>query len=419
MSKNKSRLLIVALGLALAMMASGIELAIAKTSLEVWINDFNPDTKKWIETELIPSFEKENPDIEVTMRFIGWGQHSEQFLTAWASGKVPDVFEPALEQAAEMVATGQTIPLNKYIDASGLDLGDFFPVGYEPYTIDGKLYTIPFRLDIRTINWRKDIFAEVGLDPNVPPDTWEDLRDYALKLNIREGKRLVRQGFNVNPDAQLYMEFLWQNGGEALTEDDDQAIFNSPEGVEALQFLVDLYNDLLPPGTAQLPQTPIPYFATGQQPLKYGSAGDYRDVMRYAPEHIEDVGIAPPLKKAKRVNNVFGGGFAISSVSQHPDEGWKFIEFFTRQENIIKFCQLCGTMPSRKSAVESPYFRDNPPLVSALDAAQYGKVYVVIPEWWMLASKLQDEIELAFNNKKTALEALNDAARTWNEVLAR
>ncbi|MGQ9632408.1 MAG: ABC transporter substrate-binding protein [bacterium] len=391
-----------------------------KVTLQAWINDFNPESKKWITDTMMADFEAKNPNIKVEMQFIGWSHHSEKYLTAWAGGEVPDIFEPALEQAAEMIAEKQVIPLDEYVAKWG-QIGDFFPVGYEPYMQGGKYYTIPFRLDIRNIYYRKDIFKEVGLDPEKGPDTWDDLRAMALKLNVRKGNKLERLGFNVeigNFGAQEFVEFVWQSGVEMLNEAQNKATFNVPKGVEALEFLTKLYNDLRPVGTATLPQSPIPYFATGQLPMSYGGSWLYRNVLTYAPDRIGDVGVSLPLMKVKRVNNVFGGGFSITTKTKHPAEAWKFIEYFVSTETQAKYNELVGNMPSRKSVVEYKFFQ-NPVLRKVLDSAQYGKVYVIVPTWWEMLTKLGDQLELSYNLKKSPKQALDDAAAEWDRILSK
>ena len=118
-----------------------------EVALQACSNDCNPESRAFMVDELIPQSQADNPGVTLEMQFIGWGNHSEKYLTAWAGGEVPDIFEPALEQAAEMIAKGQTIALDKYVSAWG-EIDDFFAVGCEPYLPDGSYYTIPFRLDI-------------------------------------------------------------------------------------------------------------------------------------------------------------------------------------------------------------------------------------------------------------------------------
>lgn len=424
----KSRRLLGWLLLAVFLSVAGFVLAegqaeagsMERVTLQAWINDFNPDSRKLMTDELIPEFQEENPGIEIEMQFVGWGNHSEKYLTAWAGGAVPDIFEPALEQAAEMIDKDQAIPLDPYIEQWG-EIDDFYPVGYEPYMRGDSYYSIPFRLDIRNIYYRKDLFAEAGLDPEQPPQTWEDLRRMAEMLTIRDGQKIVQEGFNVeigNFGAQQFVEFVWQNGGELLSEDNRTSLLDTPEVLEAAEFLTDLYQTIRPQGTAQLPQSPVPYFATGQRAMEYGNAPTFRDVLRYAPEHEDNVGVALPLMREERVNNVFGGGFSISTVSEHPDEAWKWIEYFVSAEVQALYNEQYGQMPSRREAVEYEYFQ-HPVLQKVLESAQYGKIYLIIPAWWEMLTRLGDQLELAYNGRKSPEDALADAHEAWTEILVR
>ena len=387
--------------------------------LQAWINDFNPESRALMVDELIPRFQADNPGVTLEMQFIGWGNHSEKYLTAWAGGEVPDVFEPALEQAAEMIARGQTIALDKYVSAWG-EIGDFYEAGYEPYMKDGSYYTVPFRLDIRNVYYRKDIFQEAGLDPEQGPDTWDDLARLAKALTVRDGNKVDREGFNVeigNFGAQEFVEFVWQNGGELLSPD-NEPLLDTPEVLEALTFLTELYQEIRPEGTAQLPQSPIPYFATGQRAMEYGGLWTFVSVLKYAPEHVDDVGVALPLLRKQRVNNVFGGGFAISTAAEHPDAAWRWIEYFVSADVQARYNELIGQMPSRRAAVQHEFFQ-HPVLQQVLDSAQYGKIYLIIPAWWEMLSVLGDQLELSYNGRKTPAEALADAQAGWQGILDR
>ena len=389
-------------------------------TLQAWINDVRPESKKYIEEVMIPDFEKANPNIKVEMQFVGWANHSERYLTAWAGGEVPDVFEPAVEQASEMIDKEQVIALDDYIKQWG-ELDDFFPVGYEPYMKGGKKHTLPFRLDVRNVYYRKDHFKEAGLDPEKAPDTWDDLYEYAVKLNKRDGSKVIRLGFNVetgNFGGQQYVEFVWQNGSELLSADNKKANANSPEAVEALTFLTNLYNELRPTGTATLPESPIPYFATGQQSMAYGNSSLFRDVEMHAPDSIDDIGIALPLMKKQRVNNCFGGGFSISSKSRNPDQAWEFIKAFISPESQSEWNNAHGTFPSRKSLVKHEYF-SHPVQQKGIESAKYGKIYMIIPAWWEMMSKLGDGLELSYNKKKSPQEALDDVNTEWNRILRK
>ena len=285
---------------------------------------------------------------------------------------------------------------------------------------DGSYYTVPFRLDIRNVYYRKDILREAGLDPEQALDNWDDLARLAKALTIRDGNKVEREGFNVeigNFGAQEFVEFVWQNGGELLSPD-NEPLLDTPEVLEALTFLTELYQEIRPEGTAQLPQSPIPYFATGQRAMEYGGLWTFVSVLKYAPEHVDDVGVALPLLRKQRVNNVFGGGFAISTAAEHPDAAWRWIEYFVSADVQARYNELIGQMPSRRAAVQHEFFQ-HPVLQQVLDSAQYGKIYLIIPAWWEMLSVLGDQLELSYNGRKTPAEALADAQAGWQGILDR
>jgi len=391
--------------------------AAGNVTLQAWINDFTPESKSYVTDTVIPTFEKANPGIDVEMQFVGWGSHSEKYLTAWAGGDVPDIYEPAVEQVAEMVAKGQALVLDKYVTAWG-QIGDFYPAAYQPYMVNNHYYGIPWRMDIRSIYYRKDLLQQAGFTKG--PDTWDDLMKMAPKLTKRDGNVVTQQGFNVefgNFGAQEFVEFVWQNGGELLNAAQDKAQLTSPEVVQALTFLTNLYK-AEQPGGAQLPQSPIPYFAIGQRALEYGNNATLLNVMKYAPDKLDQVGVVAPLMNKKRVNNVFGGTFSISTRSKNADQAWKFISYFTSAEVQAKYNELAGLMPARKAAMATPYFQ-TPIMKTIFDHAQYGKIYLIIPAWWEMLTALGDQLEQSYTGKKTPQQALQAAQDQWTAILAR
>ena len=44
------------------------------------------------------------------------------------------------------------------------------------------LYALPFNRSTPMFYYNKDMFEEVGLDPEAPPQTWDELKEYAAKL---------------------------------------------------------------------------------------------------------------------------------------------------------------------------------------------------------------------------------------------
>ncbi|MBA3527338.1 MAG: extracellular solute-binding protein, partial [Sphingomonas sp.] len=81
--------------------------------------------------ELIPEFERLNPDIRVDLQQIPWSAAHEKLLTAFAGRVTPDVAQLGSSWVPELVALGALEPLDRAITGSKVvEPRDFFPGGW-------------------------------------------------------------------------------------------------------------------------------------------------------------------------------------------------------------------------------------------------------------------------------------------------
>lgn len=107
---------------------------------------------------------------------------------------------------------------------------------------DGRhhVYCLPYGPCVTTLAYRKDLFREAGLDPSRPPQTWEELYDYAIKLT---DPAKGQYGFGIYGAWQM-TNFLWQGGSDVVVEGEDgqwHAVFNDDKAVNTLRFLRRLF----------------------------------------------------------------------------------------------------------------------------------------------------------------------------------
>src|SRR5205085_10569555 len=102
------------------------------------------------------------------------------------SGDVPDlmgmdlIYGPQFEKAGQLVdVTGQiaNLPEMKTISPGHLKVA----------TWDGKLYGVPLYADVSALFYNKDLFEKAGLDPNKPPTSLAEIREYADKITALGG----------------------------------------------------------------------------------------------------------------------------------------------------------------------------------------------------------------------------------------
>jgi len=163
-------------------------------------------------------------------------------LLAMAGGVAPDVLYVNFRISDSYIQQEFLYPLDEYVDkwAKEEDLSERI---YEPVwpviKREGHVWAIPYQTYVMVLHYRKDLFRAAGLDPNHPPENWDQLYEYAQKLTIPE-KGQYGMGIVSGPHAAWwFVDFLWSAGGEVVKQKPDgtwQAVFNDKPALTALQF---------------------------------------------------------------------------------------------------------------------------------------------------------------------------------------
>jgi len=311
----------------------------------------------WLKGE----FERRNPDITVELVGIGWApEYVEKLTILWASGQFPDVFYGTRDKRV-YVLNGWTKDLTAYFerDKAELDLSDFFPGSVQVWNFDGKQYALPISISGQSMYYNAPKLQEAGLAP--PPvdwDTqewsWTTMREYAQKLIRREpGGEVTTWGINV---AAPLWDYSWTFGGDWLTADSyetgvpQRAVVDSPENVRAFQAVADLTWTfaVAPPPDAAIRW---PGFWQGQIAMEW--VGWWK-IRNYIYSEIDfPFGLAPPPKEVARANTLWNDPWFMGASTQHPEEAWKFIKFATDTEALVKYGEIIGMPPARRSAFDA------------------------------------------------------------------
>jgi len=166
----------------------------------------------------------------------------QKILTAAASDTLPDLLWIDRVDMASWAERGVVSPLDDYVQASGLDLADYYESGIAESSYQGQLYGLPGGMDVRALYVNLDALNEIGVDGlTLDTSDWDLLSELGEQLVQRDGDRIVRWGF----DTKLQAGFLWLwglgNGGTFFNEDGTEVTYNDPKVVEALQWGIDAY----------------------------------------------------------------------------------------------------------------------------------------------------------------------------------
>jgi multiple sugar transport system substrate-binding protein len=394
-----------------------------KVKIQMW-GDYTAGP--WV--EILQEFMKLNPDIEVET--LNVPATPEKLITAVTGGTPPDVFYMDRYLAGEWAARGIIMSLDDYVNASNIVKKErFYKRLLKDVTWRNQMWAIPLHTDCRAFWWNKDLFTLKGLDPEKPATTWAELEEYSDKVFERDETGKIKYlGFSPiagNPPGFLqFWIYLWQLGGEYLSEDYNTAIFNSPQGVEALTWMVymtDKYGGideiaefLQPPGVGP----GMDVFNLGFLAQQIHGQWMVANYARYSPDLKYGLASFPVPPGGKAVNYIGGWTYVIPKGVKHPDESWKWIEFTMTDKNMLKLVLYGGHIPAYEDlAFSDAWLQGDPKRELFANEVKVGRWVPVTPgvaEMFSIQIRLLDE---ALHHLKTPKEALDEAAAAVQEVL--
>ena len=125
-------------------------------------------------------------------------------LLAMAGGVAPDVLYVNFRISDSYIQQKFLYPLDDYVEqwAKEEDLSErIYPPVWQVIKREGHIWAIPYQTYVITLQYRKDLFREAGLDPNRPPRNWDELFEYAKKLTYPE-KGQYGLGIAAGPHAR-------------------------------------------------------------------------------------------------------------------------------------------------------------------------------------------------------------------------
>ncbi|MCL4705555.1 ABC transporter substrate-binding protein [bacterium] len=405
-----------------------------KTTIVFW-HSFVSSTVPAL-NELLEKFEQEHPTISIKAQYIPTGDALiQKLITAIQSRTAPDVSWIHADYLQNLVQAGAIHKMDDFITGSnGLsqeELDDFFPALLEAASWRDTLYSMPMEATNLGLLYNRTLFRNAGLDPDRPPQNWDELREYARKLTFDKNGdgKLDQVGFGIpiypasgplgNWMVWQWLPFLWQAGGYNINDEQTQVQFNSEAGVQALTLWKDIYQEL------NLITFTLDFDAAfpGQQ-LAMMLDGPW-NLPRYRQLKHIDWAIAPlPAGPVKRATIVGGEYLAIFKQSRHPQEAWAFVKWILKPETQAQWSMKSGYLPVRHAVTRIKEYQDfleaNPGLKVYVEQLDFGQSPRPVDFHGLEITRYMAEaIEKATLGKQDPKTVLDEAAAKSNQLLQR
>jgi len=373
---------------------------------------------------IVAQFEKDNPGIKIESDRDNSpaDAYYRKLVTLIMGEAAPDIARVEPPKAASYVAAGYAANLDPYV-STGLVL-DLFPGTLEPVVSDGALYGIPQDISTLVLFYRTDMLAEAGYDS--PPATWDELVEVAqaiTKDTDGDGETDVwGLGLFGGWGSFEFYPWFWAAGAEMFEEKDGKLVpaFNSPEGVAALQFWLDLIYKykVVPKGAVNYTEDDYkPLFAAKKMAMF--TSGPWTVASLKENKAIEGKWAVAPIPAGKRGASVLGGmHFIVLEQSKHKAEAMKFLNYFMQTDIQTDWAKSLDLLPIRKSCYADPFFSENPLMQAYMEQLKVAKSRPTIPEAgeidYLFAKAWLDALALV----KKPHEALDEAAAEALKVLS-
>ena len=351
---------------ALALLATGAEMAFAQSKTTIEVLYPYPSLFKALHEELAKRFQAEHPQIEI--RYRAPAEHYEdatqQMLRAAVAGNMPDVAYHGLNRVRIFVERGVAMPLDSFINAES----DWAAQGHQPESaslgeVGGKVYGLPFAISTAIVYYNPDLVARAGGDPEAFPKEWDAIVELSRKIQALGGGVTggwIDYGITGN---WMFQSLVFADGGRMMDSAEQRIAFDGAEGLRALKVLQGFAEAGMPDlANAQA----LAAFAAGKLGILVTSTAYLGAVQNQVGEHFKVRTAAFPVPNQQ--GRLPAGGNVVMVFAKDPQKqkaAWQYVKFVTGPVAQTLMVQHTGYMPSNRIAIEGPehladFYRRNP-----------------------------------------------------------
>jgi multiple sugar transport system substrate-binding protein len=383
--------------------------------------------------QIVKDFEAQNPDIQVNMEYLGYDYVHDKIVTGMAAK--PPAYDAAMIDVIwpdEFIKDGYLLDVTNRVTADMKT--NMFAASWNGVTRNGKIYGMPWLMDVKYFMYNKDILQKAGI--SAPPTTWEELVDQA-KIIKSKGLAEYPVIWSWNQKEGVVCDFtalLFGNGG-AFLDASGKPVFNNDKGVQVLTWMKQTLDDgLSNPSSVSSDENAVEAdFLAGKSAFAVNWLFQYSDSNDATKSQIVgQAAFAPmPVFAAGKAAGIKGSSvdgsssFAVMATTPYPDQTWKFLTYLASNPVQIKYsAEMLPVWQNdfSGSALQTLLSASptNPVTVPAFQAQfPYANERPTVPYYNEGSAALQLAIQEALTGGKTPQAALDEAAATWVTLAAK
>jgi multiple sugar transport system substrate-binding protein len=357
---------------ALGALAVGV---VALTSAAISAPAMAEDLTMWMRSghnpivdTLVERWNKENPDRKINITVITHTEMVPKIAQAIASGEVPDFMGMDLIYGPQFEKSGGLVDITDKIK-DWPELKTASPGHMAVATYEGKLYGVPLYADLSLLIRNNDLLKKAGLDPNKPPQTLDEITQYAKKITGIEPDVFgyFFAGSCAGCNIFTYAPLMWAQGVKVEPKDAGDEPLTGDAVKPTLQWARDLVasGQTPPSARAENGENFAKVFTSG----KIGMMGHGNFIIGELAKNNPgmDYGISClPGAKAGQSSSFAGGDIVvIPKGSKHVDDAVAFMKWLLSDEIQVEGYAANLDMVTRSDQSDNKYYNDNPKVQAA------------------------------------------------------
>ncbi|MHB8262678.1 MAG: ABC transporter substrate-binding protein [Acidimicrobiales bacterium] len=385
----------------------------------------NSFTGSGMRDHLIAMFEKAYPKIHIHMVAAPSSTNTDeaQLSTDIGSGaSSPDVYMGDVIWPATFGHNHLALPLSNYLPKTFWSR--FAPGLVKGASYNGKVYGAPFNMDAGFLYYRKDLLAQAHLPV---PTTWEQVMSESKTLQQRH---LVKYGFVWQGNSYEgltcdWMEFASDAGGTVLNSSGTKATIDSPQSLQALNYMRSLITSGVTPAavtTFEEPQA-MDVFAAGQAAFlrNWDYAYGYSNNPKTS-SVVGKVGVEPPPTFAGHTypgHSVIGGwNVYVNPHSKHIPADLTFIKWITGITAQTYIATHYSEVPTNEAVQSSSAVKAKNPVLAIVHKLRLVSRPSYTPIYPKISSAVYQNINSALAGSVSPSKALSSASSAINTALS-
>jgi multiple sugar transport system substrate-binding protein len=381
-----------------------------------WVGN-QPTMKKFAK-----DFHALHPNITIKFENVPAEQAATVLTTRIGGNNPPDVAFVNASDTSDYASRGALVDISNYLERSEVVNPDDYTEAFKTFvTYEDKMWGLPMDGESTGLFYRTDMFEAAGIDH--PPTTWEEFEADAAALTD-ESKGQYGYELFATEAAYYWYPWLYQAGGDLLTDDGKDVAFTSDEAKTAAEFYVNL---------AQY--SPEDYlnsnsydgriaFAQGQVAMYMAGAWFAGTLSDEFPDIDGKWATAPlPEGPAGCKTTIAGDALIMLDGAENADAAWLWMEYLSQPEILADWTYKTeGTLlPPLNSLLESDEIVEEKPILQGfIDLMKCGVASTVSnPKFPRIETILNEELGKAMYGEQTAEQALENAAAQAEAILAR